>query len=157
LRTVDIGLPSEYHEQRFISDLVEDDQHSLWIATPKGLYRRWRDGSTARYTVRDGLPSDFLHCLLRDHKGRLWAGSRDAGFFSFKPGATRGAPEVWQPYQVRDGMPNWIFELFETSDQRFWAGTNLGLLEVFPDTREHRRPHLYTTKEGLAFHDVSSL
>lgn len=158
LNAVNIGLPLEYREQRFISDLVLDEWDSLWIASPSGLYRRWPDGSTAHYTARDGLPGDYLHCLLRDHQGRLWAGSRDVGFFRFAADSTHRPPVASQPYTVRDGMPGWIFELFETSDRRFWAATNLGLLEYFPDDFEHRRNlHVYSTQNGLAFRDVSAL
>ena len=71
-----IQLPSEYPEQRIIADVVEDARGSLWIAAPSGLYRRWPDGSAARYTVRDGLPHDYLSDLFEDHAGHLWAGTR---------------------------------------------------------------------------------
>src|SRR5580704_13541297 len=94
LRGIDIGLRNEYSEQHEITDLVEDRGHSLWIATPDGLYRRWPDGSTARYTVQDGLPNAYLHCLLRDHQGGLWAGTREAGFFHFRADATHRRPVV---------------------------------------------------------------
>lgn len=48
LRPIDIGIPDEYPEQRFVADVLEDAHGSLWIATPSGLYRRWPDGSVAR-------------------------------------------------------------------------------------------------------------
>jgi ligand-binding sensor domain-containing protein len=55
LRPVDIGIPNEYPEQRFISDILEDRHGSIWIAAG-ALYRRWPDGSTARYADLNGLP-----------------------------------------------------------------------------------------------------
>ena len=157
LRRVDIGLRSEYPEQRAISDLVEDGEHSLWIATPDGLYRRWPDGSTARYTVHDGLPDAYLHCLLRDREGRLWAGTRNAGFFRFRADATHRAPVV-DSYAKREGMPKWIFQLYETSDGHLWAAGNKGFYEYFPDWVEHPGNfRAYTAREGLSFRDVSTL
>src|SRR5260370_24361312 len=58
LRSVDIGIPNEYAEQGVIADLLEDRHGSLWIAAPSSLYRRWPDGSAARYTKREGLPNE---------------------------------------------------------------------------------------------------
>ena len=57
LQRVEIGIPRENAEQGVIQDLLEDARGSLWIAAPSGLYRRWSDGSAARYTIRDGLPA----------------------------------------------------------------------------------------------------
>ena len=62
---MDIRTPTEYPGQREIADLLEDAQGSLWMASPSGLYRRWRDGSTARYTTRDGLPRDDVWDLFQ--------------------------------------------------------------------------------------------
>lgn len=157
LRPVDIGLRNEYAEQRAIADLVEDRQHSLWIATPDGLYRRWPDGSTARYTVRDGLPNAYLHCLLQDHQGQLWAGTREAGFFRFHADATHRPPIV-DSYTSRDSVPKWIFQLFETSDGHLWAASNKGFYEYFPDWVEHAGSfRAYTAREGVSLHNVSTL
>jgi ligand-binding sensor domain-containing protein len=79
LRAVDIGIPPEWGEGWFISDLLEGQDGSLWVAAPSGLYRRWPDGSSAHYTKHDGLPDIYLHDLLKDHDGQLWAGMRYGG------------------------------------------------------------------------------
>ena len=94
LRPIEIGLPSDYPEQRVIADVVEDARGSLWIATPSGLYRRWPDGTAARYTARDGLPGEHLSDVLEDHEGRLWVATRLNGFFGFSADATHSAPVV---------------------------------------------------------------
>ena len=89
LRPIDVHIPTEFPEQRIIADVLEDARGSLWIAAPSGLYRRWPDGSAARYTMRDGLPNEYLQDLLEDHEGRLWAGTRLGGFFRFSADDTR--------------------------------------------------------------------
>src|SRR5262249_56618176 len=105
IRSVDIGIPKEWGEGGIISDLLEDQRGSLWVAAPSGLYRRWPDGTSARYTKRDGLPDEYLHDLLQDHEGRLWAGTRYGGFFQFAADDTH-RPSVFQPpYSARGGMP----------------------------------------------------
>ena len=103
LRSVDIRAPNEYPEQREIADLLEDPQGSLWIASPSGLYRRWGDGSTARYTTRDGLPYDRLSDLFQDGGGRLWAATPLGGFFRFTTRRERDAPVVDRQFGYRDG------------------------------------------------------
>ena len=87
LRSVDIGIPNEYPEQRVISDLLEDRYGSLWAAAPSGLYRRWPDGSAARYAKRDGLPNEYLSKLFQDNQGQLWAATLLGGFFRFALGS----------------------------------------------------------------------
>jgi signal transduction histidine kinase/ligand-binding sensor domain-containing protein len=159
LRSVDIGIPGEYPEQGIISDLLEDQHGSLWIAAPSGLYRRWPDGSAARYTKHDGLPAEYLSDLLEDHEGHLWAGSPLGGFFGFAADSSHAPPVVAVTYTVREGLPaNWVFQLFETANHRFWVATGKGLAEFFPNGDEHgQRFRSYTERNGLSFHDITAL
>ena len=73
LEPIQIGLPRQGREARFVADLLEETSGTLWIATSAGLYRRAPDGTASRFTLRDGLPSDHLADLFRDRNGRLWA------------------------------------------------------------------------------------
>jgi ligand-binding sensor domain-containing protein len=159
LRSVDIGIPNEYPEQGIISELLEDRYGTVWIAAPSGLYRRWPDGNAARYTKRDGLPSEYLQDLLEDHEGHLWAGTRLGGFFRFNADDTHSPPVVAQAFTIKDGLPTtWVFQLFESSDRRFWVATGRGLVEFFPNGNEHgQRFRSYTTRNGLSYHDITAL
>jgi signal transduction histidine kinase/ligand-binding sensor domain-containing protein len=159
LRPVDLGMPKEFPEQSLVSDVLEDQQGSLWIAAPTGLYRRWGDGSIARYTSRDGLPADYLHDLLIDYAGRLWAATRSSGFFSFTADGTHNPPVVTSAFSVKDGLPvNWVFQLFESSDGKFWIATAAGLAEFFPDGDGNGRHfHSWNERNGLSYHDITAL
>src|SRR5215510_9595262 len=160
MRSVDIGIPSEWGEGGIISDLLEDRRGLLWVAAPGGLYRRWPDGSSEHYTKRDGLPDEYLHDLMEDHEGRLWAGTRYGGFFQFAADDTHRPPVVERAYSVREGMPRrqWVFQLFETSDRRFWVGSGEGLLQFFPDRDEQGRWfHTYSERNGLSFPEITAL
>ncbi len=159
LRSVDIGIPNEYPEQGLISDLLEDRHGSLWIAAPSGLYRRWPDGSAARYTRRDGLPNEYLSKLFQDNQGQLWAATLLGGFFRFVADSSHVPPVVAVTYTQRDGLPTyWVFQLFETSDRRFWVATNRGLVEFFPNgDTQGRRFRSYTTRNGLSYHLITAL
>jgi ligand-binding sensor domain-containing protein/two-component sensor histidine kinase len=158
LQRVEIGIPKENAEQGFIQDLLEDASGSLWIAAPSGLYRRWSDGSAARYTRRDGLPHEWMQDLLEDHEGQLWAGTRLNGFFRFSADSTPRAPIVDLHFTYPDLLTSWVFQLFQTSDRRFWVATSRGLAEFFPTgDAQGRLFHLYTTRNGLSYHDITAL
>jgi two-component sensor histidine kinase len=159
LQSVDIGIPHDYMEQRFIADLLEDRYGSLWIATHVGLYRRWPNGNAARYSKRDGLPNEYLQDLLKDHDGNLWVGTRMGGFFRLVTDDTHAPPIMAIAYSMKDGLStNWMFQLFETADRRFWLATNKGLVEFFPSgDKQGRRFSSYTKKNGLSYHDITSL
>ena len=159
LRFVDIGIPHDYALESVVSDLLEDPHGSLWITTPHGLYRRWPNGSAARYTKRDGLPDDFLSDLFLDHQGNFWVASLLGGFFNLETDESVKAPVVGAHYSIVDGLPsNWVFQLFETTDHRFWIASNLGLLEFFPTgDQQGRRFHSYTTTNGLSYREVATL
>ena len=159
LSPVDIGIPNEYPEQAVINDIIEDSKGSLWIASPSGLYRRWPDGSFAHYTIRDGLPNDHLHDLFIDHDGRLWAASRQKGFFNVTADATHKPPTITQAFSAKDGLPHdWVFQLFESSDGTFWVATARGLAQFFPnrDSQGHFF-RAYNERNGLIHHDIDTL
>ncbi len=159
LRSIDIGIPNQFAELGFVLALMEDRAGALWIAAPSGLYCRWPDGATARYTVRNGLPEDYIQTLFADDQGRLWAGTRSMGFFQFVADGTLTPPVIARRYSIRNGLPTgWVFELFETSERRFWAATNAGVIEFFPDTKDQRPSfRTYTTRNGLSYHEITAL
>jgi signal transduction histidine kinase/streptogramin lyase len=159
LRPIDIGMPNQFSEQSIVSDVLEDQQGSLWVASPSGLYRRWPDGSFARYTIRDGLPGDYLHDLLMDHAGRLWVATRSPGFFSFTADETHKPPIVTRAFATKEGLPSeWVFQLFESSNRKFWCATAAGLAEFFPDGDEHGQHfHSFNERNGLAYHDITAV
>jgi len=158
LRFVDIGTPKQYPDERVVTSLMEDSDGSLWIGTFHGLYHRSKGGRTSRFTIRDGLPDELIHSLLRDHAGRLWAGTRSSGFFQFKAGAGDSII-VPRSFRLRDMIPTgWIFQLFETSDHRFWVAGNTGLVEFFPEAINNAaRFRLYSTSNGLSYREVTAL
>ncbi|PWT88117.1 MAG: hypothetical protein C5B55_13635 [Blastocatellia bacterium] len=147
---VEVGMPYEYGEWLYVTDIVEDQFESLWIATHGSLYRRWKDGTAARYTRHDGLPDDVLHDLLIDHQQQLWVGSRNKGFYRLTFDQTHATPKVAFTLTPGDySQSEWINQLFETSEHRLWAATARGLLEFIPDGNSQGHYHVYTPQNGL--------
>jgi ligand-binding sensor domain-containing protein len=159
LAPVDLPMPGEYAEQRYVNDIVEDRYGSLWIATPAGLYRRWPNGDALRYTARDGLPVDFLHDLLVDHEGRLWVSTRTAGFFRLDFDDNHARPSVAfnvTPHEF--SQSEWINQLFEASDHTLWAATARGLLKLDSEgDASGRRYRVYTPTNGLSDHNIIAI
>jgi signal transduction histidine kinase/ligand-binding sensor domain-containing protein len=56
----------------WVTQLVEDHQHALWIGTDASGVFRLQDGVLTRFSTRDGLPSDAVQCVFEDHGGRMW-------------------------------------------------------------------------------------
>jgi len=54
-----------------VSDLIQDQDGTLWIATEGGL-SRLRRGSITTLTSKNGLPCDAVHWLREDNAGAFW-------------------------------------------------------------------------------------
>lgn len=68
-----------------IQYIFEASTKVTWIATRNGLVSiDLNDGSTARYTRKEGLPSNIVHGIEEDESGRLWI-STENGISCFNP------------------------------------------------------------------------
>src|SRR5262249_43727749 len=142
-----------------VNDLLEDTRGSLWIAGFGGLFRRQSDGTTTHFNKRDDLPDDTIHKLLEDNHGQLWVGTRYGGFFRFAVDESSGKALVTDVYRLRNRfVSDWIFDLYQTSDHRFWVATNKGLVEFFPESKgQSTRFRSYTTRNGLTYYEITAL
>ena len=55
-----------------IYDVLQDSDHSLWIATLDSGFVRVDGDQVSRFTVQDGLPSDNIIRMAEDRQGRIW-------------------------------------------------------------------------------------
>jgi signal transduction histidine kinase/ligand-binding sensor domain-containing protein len=159
LHLVDVGMPGDTVEEQEVTALHEDRFGTLWITAPGGLYRRWPDGTAARYTARDGLPGKYFRDVRQNRDGGFWAATRDAGFFLFTADATHAPPIVGETFSLNEGLPNVaVNQLFETSDRRFWIAGGVGLVEFFPKgDAQGRRLHVFTQRNGLTDYGTQSI
>ena len=56
----------------WVTHLIEDDESALWIGTNQSGVIRLQHGTTARFSSKDGLPSDAVQCLFGDRRGNVW-------------------------------------------------------------------------------------
>ena len=98
-----------------------------------------------QYTIKDGLPSNYVYCTYQDSKGYIWFGT-DAG-------VSRYNGYEFENFSLEDGLAdNDIFEVFEDSKGRLWFRTYNGRLCYFKNGRFHNSSNSTILKE----HDFDS-
>lgn len=139
-----IGFTSEtgFPDQTEFSAIGETGDGALWLGTSRGL-ARYADGRSTIYTVRDGLPDDYVVALLSARDGKLWVGTR-GGLAAFENGAFRS-------FTIADGLAsNSIRSIYEDADGTLWIGSYDGGLTRLKDGRFT----VYTMRDGLSSNGV---
>jgi diguanylate cyclase (GGDEF)-like protein len=114
------GLPVEWAR-----DVLEDREHSLWVAS-LGVHRLLGRGAWQSYTTKDGLPSEVVWTLFRDHEGRLWAGT--------DKGLALATATGWEAFPGTAGTV--VRSIQQGADGRlFLAGSPVEVLRVDPRSR----------------------
>ena len=100
----------------------EDSHHNIWVGSSTGLYRYKEGASTAweQYTMKDGLPNDFIYSILEDERGRLWlTTNKGLACFNREEG-------TFLNYTKQDGLPHDQFNFFgacKAQDGTFFLGS----------------------------------
>ena len=105
-----------------------------WCDDDAGVHVLKRDGSSALYTLKQGLSSINVSYVFQDTAGNMWIATRDAGVNLIKNGNATQFP-----------LQN-VTAITETRDGALWFGTaGAGLVRL-----QDNRFINYTTKDGLA-------
>jgi diguanylate cyclase (GGDEF)-like protein len=115
-----------------------DRTGKVWAATNKGLllYRDYKYIKT--YTVKDGLPNEFMTFIFEDKQGNLWFGGYGGLTKMSAPFAVAETDKnaenvnfdhplpqaVLTNYTTKEGLTgNYVRTIYEDSDGTFWIGT----------------------------------
>jgi hypothetical protein len=122
-----------------VNSILQARDGSIWFAGPGGI-AQWKDARVAaRYTTRQGLPTNNLFCILEARDGSLWAGS-SAGVVRIQNG------RVVEKDNTQNGLTNdSVFALMEDRDGSLWIGTMSGGLERL----RHGKFTVYGARDGL--------
>ncbi len=165
-----------------VRQLAEDPRGGLWIATSNAGLFRIENGSVARFSRRDGLPSDNVACLFPGQSGDLWA-CADGGLARIRDGkiqvfpssepaaaaAQRADGAIWLGGEGPDlsiwngkkfttyslhSLPPYarVQAMLSTSGDALWVGTTAGLIRL-----QHGLEQRFTKADGLANDSVLSL
>ena len=158
-RFIELGMPAIYGEGRNVTSMIEDQRGALWIGSMNGIYRLLPDGRAKYYGDCHGSPLNFVHSLLADRDGGLWAAADSVALCRLVPDPDPARPVWSRPYSVKDGLPVAVFnQLFQLADGSLWAGSSTGLIRFIPtaDGSEFRI-RVYGQPHGLRSPNVQAL
>lgn len=105
---------------KLVTDLLEDTDHSMLVATSAGLYRV--RGETA--TAVAGMDHPYVLSLAKDSLGTVWAGTRVGGL-------ERIVGNQAYPLPTDSGLPNLpIYNMVEGKQNHLLLGTSRGIIRV---------------------------
>lgn len=137
-RTAELG----FQPNVLVNVVITDVAGRRWAGLDQGLSRTV-NGESTLFTVKDGLPEDFVDALLSTHDGRLWIGTRGGVAVIADPGAPHPA---LTRYTEADGLAgNYTRSLYEDADGVIWIGSYDGGITRVKDGRLSR----ITMNDGL--------
>ncbi|PLX05511.1 MAG: hypothetical protein C0594_07180, partial [Marinilabiliales bacterium] len=124
--------------QKFtIRDILIDNVGNTWFCTPSGLIK-YKNETTEKYTIDDGLSDNYVRTLCLDHTNKLWIGTKN--------GLNILENQTLTQLNRKDGLPNdFILSLFEDRSHNIWIGTRDGIA-----IWDGKNFHSYSVNDGLA-------
>jgi ligand-binding sensor domain-containing protein len=138
-----------------VSDIQEDAQGNLWIATLGGLDLWRRDTEQFSHfrhnpTNAASLSDDGIQCLLLDTDGSLWVGTSGAGLNHLDPRSGKCARYMPEPDRNDSLSASSIHCLLRDRKGQIWIGTGNGGLNRFDPQTGKFRVYAITTSPRSA-------
>lgn len=126
-----------------INCLFEDHNGTLWVGSTGGLHQMISPEKFVSYTIKDGLPVNFVQGILEDDKGNLWLGT-SKGLAMFNP-----STKQFRTFDESDGLLSNELRrkaFLKLKDGRMLVGGN-GINTFFPDSivSNPNKPFVYIT------------
>lgn len=115
-----------------VSDIYEDSRSRLWIATRGNGFCRFHPETKlfTRYTMKNGIPSNFIYKILEDARGNLWL-STSKGLICFNPD-----DKQIKQYTKSNGITNDQFNYksgFKDKFGKMYFGSIDGMIAFVPE------------------------
>ncbi len=103
-------------EAHHVSAILEDKNGKVWVTSDKGILLFQDYQLKTAYTIKDGLPHDFMTVIHEDSRGRLWFGGM-GGLSEFKDGK-------FINHTKNEGLTgNYVRSIYEDAQGTLWIGT----------------------------------
>jgi ligand-binding sensor domain-containing protein/signal transduction histidine kinase len=125
--------------------ITEDSNGTLWLGSADGLNKMDKQsGKFRRFTVKQGLPSNFIYRIEEDNDGFIWL-STNQGLSRFNPETER-----FKNYDVSDGLQNNEFNFgasYKSKRGELFFGGLKGFNRFFPAklTADDQKPAVVFT------------
>jgi signal transduction histidine kinase/streptogramin lyase len=108
------------------------------------------------FTVKDGLPSQWVEALLSDSKGRMWAAVR--GGLALITRRVAGNWSLQRVYREASGLVNGdVKALHEASDGTLWVGTAMGISRLKLNASDPSVFENITRAQGLSDQQIDAI
>ena len=125
-------------ESKYISEIIEDSNSNIWIATRNsGMYRFSPDGEIRKFNHNpednNTIPHNQIRSFAEDNYGNLWIGTF-RGLCKYNP-----ATETFTTH-IRNGLPgslnhSSVFSTYKDAQGTIWVGTYYGGVHYYnPET-----------------------
>jgi ligand-binding sensor domain-containing protein/signal transduction histidine kinase len=139
-----------------ITDIVESTGGDLWVGTLGGVFFLGANGAMRNFTVKDGLPGQWVEALLLDSRGRMWAALR--GGLALITRRAAGDWNVAKIYRQESGLAHWdVKALLEASDGTLWVGTAYGISRLRLSESDPSVFQNMTRAQGLSDQQINAL
>lgn len=142
------GEPYKSISNNTILCLAEDEQGNIWAGTQSGLNKitavKGDQLDVKTYTVKDGIPNDYIHAVQPDRRGFVWA-TTNKGIIRINV-----SNQSFALFDKRDGVRSVVFSenaSFTDGKGRLFFGGLEGLTYFNPDSIQINRftPPIYFT------------
>ena len=128
----------------YLNDVIEDNEHNIWLATDKGLFifnpaRQYFKNIRTKWQTT-GMDYSVL-ALKETSDGEIWAGTWGGGIFSFDQQFNFLNDNASHNNQVKPINLAWAF--FQSPiDKKIWIGCQAGELNIYdPATKQKQTLH----------------
>lgn len=141
-------------KSNFISALCQTRTGAIFLGTARGLYR-YRPATNDFAPVEEIPAHAFVHALLEDREGTLWASTMEDGLYCFNPRTRFSKNFRYEATAKTSISSNTVNSVFEDSGGQLWCATEGGgLCKMNADRKGFTR---YTTRNGLPSNTVFRL
>lgn len=117
----------------WIRNILEDSRSALWFGTNDAGLFRIENGALEHYSVKDGVPSDTIQCLISGQNGSVWVCTSN--------GIARHIDGKFQIYRTSEGFAsNNARAACQAADGTLWVGGDGSRLSVWDGSRFVARP-----------------
>lgn len=142
-KVIPSGLSDKYYGL-IVWDILSRENGEVWLATDKnGIIKLQEDKVTGSFSRDNGLPSNQIVNIIRDHEGNTWLAS-------FGQGAIMYDDDKFLRYGIEEGISgNQVLSLLIDDNETLYTATEEGFSVFGKDEDIIRKNRFYSLDEGL--------